>query len=223
MAYNFGNIQSKLSILLADSNTGVDDAFPLATRKLELNRAQMQFCKDSKSVLEYATGTITGNSIAVPSDWLETKILIIANQRLDPKREISIEDYDRYYSYGGNPPYYYYWEVSGVRYIYFFGSTNGQTYKWFYFKKPSVDLVNDADLPIVRDEYREALAYFAASELIQQQGKQAISDKYRAIYGQIVHQAQEQTERLSISQIYPNPDLNFIGGSLTDIEGGGWQ
>lgn len=223
MAYTFLNIQSKLSTLLADSNVGTDDAFPTATRLKELNRAEMAFCKDSMSVLEYATGTISGTSIAIPSDWLETHIMIIANQRLDASREISIQDYERYYNYAGAPPYYYYWEASGTRSIYFFGSVNGQTYKWYYFKKPTTDLSGDSDTSIVRDEYREALAYKAASELLQQQGKHAISDKYRAIYQQYVEDAKRQVEKLYTSQIYPNPDVNLIGGSITDIQGGGYN
>lgn len=221
MAYTFLNIQDKLSTLLADSNVGSDDAFPTATRKMELNRAEMAFCKDSKSVLEYVTGTISGTSLAIPSDWLETQIMTINNQRLDQSREVSIQDYERYYNYSGTPPYYYYWEASGVRYIYFFGSTNGTTYKWWYFKKPTTDLSGDSDTSIVRNEYREALAYKAASELLQQQGKHAISDKYRAIYSQFVKEAQEQTERLYTTQIYPNPDINVIGGQTGDIQGGG--
>lgn len=222
MAYTFLNIQNKLSTLLADSNVGTDDAFPTATRLKELNRGEMAFCKDSKSVMEYATGTISGTSLAIPSDWLETHILVINNQRLDPSREISIQDYDKYYNYGGTPPYYYYWEASGVRYIYFFGSVNGQTYKWWYFKKPTTDLSGDSDTSIVRDEYREALAYYAASELLQQQGKHAISDKYRALYMNIVNEARAQVERLYTQLNYPNPDLNFVGGSTVDIQGGGY-
>jgi hypothetical protein len=99
---------------------------------------------------------------------------------------------------------------------------NGQTYKWYYFKKPSTDLSGDSDTSIVRDEYREALAYKAASELLQQQGKHAISDKYRAIYNEYVKAAQEQTERLYTTQLYPNPDVNLIGGTTNDIQGAGW-
>lgn len=223
MAYTFANIQSKLSTLLADSNTGTDDAFPLATRKLELNRAEMAFCVDSKSVLEYATGTISGTSIAIPSDWIETHIMTINSQRLDPSREVSLQDYERYYNYSGLPPYYYYWESSGTRYIYFFGSTNGTTYRWYYFKKPTTDLSSDSDISIVRDEYREALAYYAAAELLQQQGQHAVSDKYRAVYQSIVKRAIEQTERLYTTQIYPNPDVNLVGGSAQDTQGGGYQ
>lgn len=222
MAYTFANIQSKLSILLADSNVGTDDAFPTATRLKELNRAEMAFCKDSKSVLEYATGTISGNSIAIPSDWLETQVLIIANQRLDPSREISIMDYERYYNYTGAPPYYYYWEASGTRSIYFFGSTTGQTYKWFYFKKPTTDLSGDSDVSIVRDEYREALAYYAAAELLQQQGQHAVSDKYRAVYNLKVQEARMQMEKLYLTQEYPNPDVNIVGSVTGDYQGGGY-
>jgi hypothetical protein len=222
MAYTFLNMQSKLSTLLADSNVGTDDAFPTAVRLKELNRGEMAFCKDSKSVLEYATGTISSGQLAIPSDWLETHILIINSQRLDPSREISIQDYERFYNYTGSPPYYYYWEFSGTRYLKFFGSVNGQTYLWYYFKKPTTDLSGDSDTSIVRDEYREAIVYYAAAELMEQLGKHAISDKYRALYFNIVREAQMQVERLYTTQIYPNPDFNLVGGATTDIQGVGW-
>lgn len=222
MSYTFSDMQSKLSSLLGDSNTEATDMFPLATRKKELNRGQMQFCKDAKSVLEYATGTVTSSQIALPSDWLETFVLIIDNYVITNDREISIKDYERYYNYTGSPCFYYYWEVSGTRYIKIFGSAT--TYKLYYFKKPSTELSLDADVSILPEEFREAPCYYAAAELLQQIGKHSQSDKYRLIYNNFVREAQRVAERMYMDKQYPVPDVNYIGGtSSSDYQGRGFN
>ncbi len=223
MSYLFSDMQSKLSGLLGDSNTAVSDMFPLANRKKEINRGEMQFAKDTYLAKEYATGTISSAQIAMPSDWLETFVLIVNNYIITNDREVSIKDYDRYYNYTGNPPYYYYWEFSGIRYIKFFGASTGQTYKLYYFKKPSIELSSDSDVSIFSEEFREAPAYYAAAELLQQVGKQQTSDKYRQIYMNFVREAQKKSERTFIDKQYPVPDVNMVGGSSTDVEGGGYN
>jgi hypothetical protein len=221
MSYVFSDQQAKLSSLLGDSNTGSDDQFPLATRKKELNRGELQFAKDSLFLQEYATGTITGTQIAVPSDWLETYSLIINNQVVDNTREVSIQDYERYYTYSGAPPYFYYSQQSGTRYINFFGSTNGLTYKWYYFKKPTTELSSDSDTSLLPDEYREGPVYYAASELMQQIGKQDLSNTFKQKYQLIVRDAQMAVEKLRLNKQYPNPDYNYVGNTTIDIVGGG--
>lgn len=222
MSYLFSDLQNKLSSLLGDSNTGTDDQWPLATRKKELNRGELQFCKDSHLLMEYATGTIASAQLAMPSDWLETFILIINNQVVDYTREISIKDYQRYYQWTGTPPYYYYWRFSGTRYMKFFGSVNGQTYLFYYFKRPTTDLSADSDVSIVDEEYREGIAYYAAAELLEQIGKTQMADRYRALYLKYVRDAQTLSEKLFTTKDYPNPDVNLVGGPTQDVQGGGY-
>ncbi len=76
MSYAFSDQQSKLSSLLGDSNTSTDDMFPLAQRKKEINRGELQFALDARDLKEYATGTVSGMQIAVPADWFENFCLI---------------------------------------------------------------------------------------------------------------------------------------------------
>lgn len=222
MSYVFSDAQSKLSSLLGDSNTGTDDQFPLAQRKKELNRGELAFAKDSLFLQEYATGSISGTSIAVPSDWLETYILIINNQVIDNTREVSIQDYERYYSYTGTSPYFYYDMRSGTRYINFFGSTDGTTYKWYYFKKPTTELSSDSDTSLLPEEYREGPVYYAAAELMAQIGKQQLADQFMNRYKMIVRDAQMAVEKLRLTKQYPNPDINLVGGTTDLVGGGGW-
>jgi hypothetical protein len=148
----FVDQQTLLSVLLGDSNTSTDDAYPLTTRKLFLNRGELQFGKDTKLVRERVTGTISGTSLAVPSDWLETVELIVNSVSLGTNNEVSIQDYDRYYTSGSSYPYYYMSEESGSRYFKFFGSSNGQTYILYYIKKPTTALSSDSDESIFPDE-----------------------------------------------------------------------
>jgi len=223
VSFAFSDQQGLLSILLGDSNTGSDDAWPLATRKKYLNRGEMQFCKDSKLVREYATGTISGTSITFPTDLLDIYVLVVGNYVVDKTREVSIKDYERYSTFTGLPPYYYISEESGVRYIKFFGSTNGQTYKLWYFKKPSTELSSDSDTSIIPEEFREAPVYYAAGQLMRQVGKNTIADGHLALYAKFVRDAQELADNLYVNKDYANPDLNFVGTSETDVVGGGFD
>jgi hypothetical protein len=223
MSFTFSDQQGLLSIILGDSNTGSDDAWPLATRKKYLNRGEMQFCKDSKLVREYATGTVASSQIAFPSDMLDLYVIIIGNYIVDKTREISIKDYERFYSYTGNPPYYYVSEESGTRYFKFIGSVDGQTYKLYYFKKPSTELSGDSDVSILPEEFREASVHYAAGQLLKQVGKNTIADLHLAIYNKYVREGQELAEKLYVNKDYANPDLNFVGNSEQDIVGGGFD
>lgn len=222
MSYAFSDQQSKLSSLLGDSNTSTDDAFSLATRKKEINRGELQFAKDSHLYKNYATGTIAIGELSVPSDWLETFTFIVNNYVIKNDREVSVEDWERLYNYTGQPPYYYYWEFSGTRKIKFFGSVDGQTYYIYYYAKPTTELSGDSDVSVFPEEYREASVYYAAAELLQQQGKHEQSDKYRLIYANFVRKAMEDGEKHHISKNYAAPDLNIMGGSQTsDYQGQG--
>lgn len=223
MSYAFSDQQGLLSIILGDSNTGADDAWPLATRKKYLNRGEMQFCKDSKLVREYVTGTVASSQIEFPSDMLDIYCLIVGNYVITKDREVSIKDYERYYNYSGTPPYYYISEESGTRYIKFFGSANDLTYKLYYFKKPSTELSSDSDTSIIPEEFREASVHYAAAQLLYQVGKNTIADMHMAIYNKLVRDGQDLAERLYMNKEYANPDMNIVGGTATDLVGGGFD
>jgi len=223
MAMTFANQQTLLSVLVGDSNTSTDDAFPLATRKLFLNRGELQFAKDTKMLREKATGTISGTTLTLPSDWLETVTLIVNNRNLDRNHEVSIQDYDRWYSSGSSYPAYYMTEESGVRKYGFFGASSGQTYILYYIKKPTTSLSGDSDESLFPDEFREASVYWAASELLQQVGKNQIADKYAAKYNKLVRDGQDYAESVYISKQYANPDTNLVDTGENDVVGGGYQ
>lgn len=219
----FANQQTLLSVLLGDSNTGSDDAFPLATRKLFINRGEMQFSKDTKMIREKATGSISTGSLAVPSDWLETISLIVNNRHLGLDREISVQDYERWYSTGSSWPAYFMSQESGTRYFKFFPTTTTQTYTLYYIKKHSTDLSSDSDESIFPDEFREASVYWAASELMQQVGKNQIADKYAAKYNKFVRDGQMYAEETYVTKQYANPDVNQVDMGEIDVVGGGYS
>lgn len=222
MSYVFSDAQSKLSSLLGDDNTGTTDQFPLATRKKELNRGEMNFALKTHCVREYATGTVASAQIALPSDCLQIHVLVVGNYVITKDREVSIEDYERWGQYGGAIPMYYTDERSGVRYIQFFGSVNGLTYKLWYFKKPSTELSSDSDASIFPEEFREGPVYYAAAELLRQIGKNAIADSYFARFLDIVREAKKYSEELYMTKSYAHPDTNLIAAEQ-DIVGGGFD
>lgn len=224
MSYAFSDQQVKLSVLLQDSNTGTDDAWPLAIRKKELNRGELQFAKDTKLYRNKATGTLDAtNKLAFPSDWLETTCLIVNNYVLNRDREIAIQDYDRYKDYGGSYPLYYISQESGTRYFNFIGSVTSVAYTLHYIARPVTELSDDADVSVFPEEFREAPAYYAAAQLIQQVGKSEYADRYLAIYTRLVRDAQSQAEILYMNRQTANPDTNYIAAGDTDIQGGGYD
>ncbi len=224
MGMTFLDAQNKLSVLLQDSNTGADDAWPLAIRKTELNRAELQFCKDSKLIRNKATGTLDAtNKLALPSDFLEVVSLIVGNYVLNRDREISIADYDRFYQNSSTYPVYYISQESGTRYINFLGTVTGTAYIFHYIAKPSTALSGNTDESIIPDEFRDASPYYAAAQLLQQVGKSEYADRYLAIYTRLVRDGQAQAESLYMTKQYANPDVNSIDAGTTDQQGVGYD
>lgn len=221
MALTFANQQTLLSTLLGDSNTGSDDAFPLATRKLFLNMGELQFCKDSKCVREKATGTISGTQLAFPTGLLRVISLIVNGKDIWSTRQTSITEYEKFNTSTSSYPAVYVTQESGTRYFNFWGSSNGQSYILHYVRKPTTDLSSDSDESIIPDEFRPAPVYWAASELLQQVGKNAISDKFAAKYNNYVRDGQAYGEELYLNLVYATPDLNIVDSGETDVAGYG--
>jgi hypothetical protein len=221
MAYTFLDQQNFLSSLVGDPNTTTDDQWPLAQRKTELNNGELQFARDAKNLREYSTATISGSQIAMPSDWLGTYVLIIDDKTITNDREIAIQDWERYYNYTGTPPYYYYWEFSGTRYIKIIGS--GTTYKLYYWKRPTTALSGDSDVSLHPEEYRKAPVYFAAAELLKQIGKHQEASLMSQYYQEYVIRANTDISKSFISKEYARPDLGDTSTSSTDVQGGGVQ
>jgi len=224
MSFAFSDAQSKLSVLLQDSNTGTDDAWPLAIRKKELNRGELQFAKDTKLYRNKATGTLDAtNKLAVPSDWLETTCLIVNNYVLNRDREIAVQDYDRYRQSGSSYPFYYMTQESGTRYFVFIGSVTDVAYTLHYIARPTTELDLDASTSVFPEEFREASVYYAAAQLLQQVGKSEYSDRYLAIYTRLVRDGQAQAEQMYMTRQTANPDLNFAASSDSDVQGQGYD
>ena len=223
MAYTFSDQQSKLSSLLGDSNTGTDDQFPLATRKKEINRGEMAFCRETKLVHEKATGTIASNQLAWPSDMLEPYAFLVDGKLMTKDNEVSVKDYERWSSYSGSKPLMYVTEESGTRYFKFFSTATGLAYILHYVKKPGTELSADADVSILPEEFREASVYYAASELMRQIGKNELAELYLNRYKEFVREAQMRVEEMYMDKNYANPDVNAVGGNTTDVQGGGFD
>lgn len=228
MSYTFEHQQDFLSTLLADSNTDSESMFPLAKRKKELNHAEVQFAKDSRILQEYATGTIASMELALPSGWFETFAFIVtissSDRLITRRREISAQDLERYGSYAGNIPYYYFWTFSGTRKIKFVGSSsaiNGATYKIYYFKFPTTELDLDADTSELPEEYRQGPVFKAASNLLRQIGQYTRAKECLSEYNRLMMQAQQQSELWFTKVELPTPDLNIIEAEAVDIQGSG--
>lgn len=223
MSFTFANQQTLLSILLGDSNTGTDDAYSLTTRKLMLNRGELQFCRDSECVREKATGTISGTQLAFPTGLLRVVALIVNGVNVWGDRQTSITEYERWNTSGSAYPAVYVTHESGTRYFNFWGSSNGQSYILHYVRKPTTDLSGDSDESIIPDEFREGPVYWAASELLQQVGKNSISDKYAAKYNGYVRAGKDYGDQIYLNLIYARPDVNMIDAGETDTVGNGYD
>lgn len=221
MAYTFLDQRNFLSTLLGDSNTSTSDMWPTNQRVTELNNGELQFARDSKDLREYATGTVSSSQIAIPEDWLGTYHLIVDNYDITNKREIALQDWERYYNYSGTPPYYYYWEFSGTRYIKFLGSAT--TYNLYYWKRPTITLSNDSDVSIHQEEYRKGPVYFAASELLKQIGKHQESQLMMNYYAEYVQRAVTDIGKSFINKEYAQPDFGNGDESNIDIQGQGYR
>jgi hypothetical protein len=224
MSYTFADQQAKLSVLLQDSNTGTDDAWPLVIRKKELNRGELQFAKDTKLYRNIATGTLDSTKkLAVPTDWLETTCLIVNNCVLNRNNEIAVQDYDRYKDYAGAYPLYYMTQESGTRYFVFIGAVDGVAYTLHYIARPTTELSDDANTSVFPEEFREASVYYAAGQLLQQVGKSEYADRYLAIYTRLVRDGQAMAEQMFMSRQTANPDTNFIAAGDSDFQGQGYD
>ncbi len=220
MSYTFLNQQDKLSSLLGDPNTTTDDMFPIAQRKKELNRGEWNLAVDAKDLMAYETGTVSGTSITLPADYIDLHILVVNGFVLTNDQEISLEDYERYASTGSNTQYYYWTDASGNELLNLVGlSASGQTYKLYYFKKPTTELTSDSDVSLHREEFREGSVYYAASELMKQIGKNQQGDYFRGIYEAMAVRADAWARSRYIKKNYARPDMGPAGFYSTDIQG----
>jgi hypothetical protein len=221
MSYVFSDQQSKLSSLLGDSDTDSDAMFTLAIRKKEINRGELNFALDSRCIVENATGTIASGEISVPSDWIDTYMLIIDDKVITNDNEVALQDWERWVNWNGSPPKYYFWEFSGTRKIKILPSSNVGSYSLYYFKRPVTELSADGDVSLLAEEYREGPVFFAASELLTQIGKTEMADYYRNKYDHWVGRAKMECEKKYVNKQYARPDRGEASPSETDIQGMG--
>lgn len=219
MAYTLNDQLNFLSTLLGDPNVSSNDMYPTAQRLTEINNGELQFARDAKNLREYASGSVTNNEIAVPSDWLGTYVLIIDEKVVSNAREIALQDWERYSTHAGTPPYYYFWEFSGTRYIKLLGSAT--TYKLYYWKRPTTALTLTTDVSLHPEEYRKASVYFAASELLKQIGKHQESQIMLSTYGDYVGRANTDIGKSFVNKEYAQPDFGVENDSTTDTQGRG--
>jgi hypothetical protein len=223
MAFTFANAQSKLSRLIGDSNTSTDDPFPLADRKKELNRGEVQFAKDTKMLLKKATGTVSSQTIAIPSDWLETHVLVVNDDVFTNDREISLTEWERYKDAGGD--WFYLWgDTSGDNAINFLtANQDSKSYALYYFYFPTTELDADGDISEFPEFFREASVYYAASEFMDQIGKTQLSLKHRQAYEALVQEGMVYAERRYMNKQLARPDIfnNFedVEEPQVDIQG----
>ena len=224
MSYTFLDQKNFLSTLLGDPNISSDDQWPQAQRETELNNGELAFSRDAKNLREYATGAIASSQIAVPSDWLRNFLLIIDDKVINANREIALSDWERYANYTGTPPYFYYWEFSGTRYIKLIGT--GTTYELYYYKRPTTALSADSDVSLHPEEYRKAPVYFAASELLKQIGKHQEAEIMMNRYTEYVTRADTDVNKNIIDKNYASPDFGDADIQSTGDrqgQGYGWQ
>lgn len=227
MAYTFGDQLNFLSTLLADSNVDTSSMWPTAQRKTEINHAEKQFARDTKILLENATGTVASKEISVPSGWLETFALYVTistnKYRIDGRREISPKDLERWSDYAGDIPYYYFWGFSGTKKIKFVGSSavNGATYDLYYFEQPTTALDDTSDVSLIPEEYRQAPVYKAAANLLLQIGQYTRAQVLQQQYDRLVAQAKSEVETQYKNHNLPSPDLNIIESDPVDTQGNG--
>lgn len=209
VAMTFSEQQSMLSRLLGDSNTSTDDQWPLADRKFEINRGEVQFSKDTKMLMGYETSTVADQKISIPSDWLETFVLVVNDYVFTNDREISLTEYERYVNSGGD--YYYYWVDASNNKLLNFINTNqdDQTYKLWYFRRVSTALSGDDDLSVFPDEFREASVYYAAYRLLKQVGLTDLANDKYAEYLKLVEEGKVYAQKLYINKEKATPDMGY--------------
>lgn len=229
MSFSFLDQQNKLSSLLGDPNTTTADMFPTAIRQKELNRGEWQFAVDTKDLKEYATGTVSSLQITLPADFIAMHVLIMATTSsqivLTNDREISLKDWERYYLYQSDRPWFYRWDFSGVMNYKFLANSanvNGQTYYLYYFKKPTTELVNNTDTSLHREEFREASCFYAAAQLMQQIGKYTQAQQFMGQYTEFVERAKDIVSKEFVDAERAVPDFGVRTQVLTDTQGHGY-
>lgn len=229
MSYTFSDQLNKLSSLLGDSNSTNDDMFPSATRYKEINRGELQFAVDAMDLRNYATGTISNQQLALPTDFVKMHVLIISTSVsqivLTNDREISLKDWERYYLYKSDRPWFYRWDYSGTAYYKFLAASNyvnGQTYYFYYFSKPTTELANLTDISLHRDEFQEGSVFYAASQLMQQIGKFTQAQQYYQQYQSMVERAKAIVGMEYIDAERAVPDFGVRTQVLTDTQGHGY-
>lgn len=229
MSYSFGDQQNKLSSLIGDPNTTTSDMFPQAQRLKELNRGEWQFAVDARDLKEYATGTVSGSQISLPSDFVSMHVLIMSTTVsqivLTNDREISLKDWERYYLYQSDRPWFYRWDYSGTAYYKFLANSanvNGQTYYLYYFKKPTTELSSTTDTSLHREEFREASPFYAAAQLMQQIGKYTQAQQFMQEYQGYVERAKDTVMKEYIDVERAVPDFGIRTQILTDTQGHGY-
>ncbi len=220
MSYTLGDQLDKLASLIGDPNDSADNMFPATQRTKEINRGELNLAIDAKDLIAYTTGTISGNSITLPSDYVDLYMIIINEIiTLQSFNEISLEDYNRY-SIGGDPCWYLWTDASGNELMNIIGtSISGDTYKLFYFKKPTTELSALTDTSLHREEFREGSVYYAASQLMLQIGKSQQSDNFNLRYQAMVQKADAWARSRYIRKNSAMPDLGPSGINATDIQG----
>ncbi len=225
MNMTFLDQQNMLSRLLGDSNTSTDDMWPLADRKFELNRGEIELAREGKALLGYTTGTVSSQTISLPSDWLEIYALTVteggADKNIDNKFEISIKEIDLYDGTGDD--FYYYWvDSSGTRQLSFVSSnSDNKTYKMWYFRRPTTVLDGDSDVSVHLDEYRKASVYYAASELLEQVGRTDMANRYLSKFLDISTKYRIETEKDYVNKQLAVPDIVDDYPYDADIQGRG--
>lgn len=215
--------QSKLSRVIGDPNTSADDIFPLADRKAEINRGEVLFANTSRSLLRYATGTISSQTISLPSGFIAIHELVVNDENMTGLREMPLQNWERNIDSGENR--YYFWaNASGTREIKFIDSaSDGLTYKLWYFSAPTSDLSGDSDESPFEDQYREASVYYAASEFMITIGKFQMAEYFRSRFFDMANEARLRTEELYLNSQRVYPDISDQPLYDKDKEGIGAQ
>lgn len=205
MGMTFSEQKSQLARFLGDPNTSSSDQWPLADREFEINRGELQFSKDSLSVLGYDTGTVSGSTLSLPSDFFQMHVLIVNDKKFTKRREIAVSQLERFDS----GDWFYFWaNTSGTRQLTFIDSgQDGKTYKHFYFAKHTTDLSSDSDESILQDEYRSGPVHWAAFVLLQQIGKTQLAEYHKSKYDELVNEAFVETRKLYVDDVSAEPDV----------------
>jgi len=228
MAYTFLDQQNFLSSLLGDSNVDASSQWPTAQRQTELNHAEKQFARDTKILMETATGTASSKVITIPTGWIETFVMHVTVSstlyKVTGDREISIKDLERWNTYSGDFPYYWFWASSGTRQYTLVGSSNlsSAAYSLYYFEQPTTALSGDTDESLIPEEYRQAPVFKTASNLLLQTGQYSRSGALLQAYDRLMVQARDEARKWYLDYEAPRPDMNIADITPQDMQGQGY-